>query len=493
MVSSLLVDAIANPTEALQELYKDLKDNDPDAFFDRVFPHFSSIFSSPGALSEIPILDGQNPPHTHTDRSLVQFSAMIQDTSLSPEVYLAKLPNGQLGGWGLVDDAPGHNVDYSDLRECLVLWGVTIPGQLQEARDIDNEEHTPVQAHKYPIPGAKHVGVKIKVYDTQADSFRTTDLVTFVGILSSEPCLLYLVPALHVLFSQPYAPPPPPLTTKADPTLRDDMISWIANNGLAGDRVAAEWVLLSSLAKPLCLARFPPPPPEQSDCPPSLSRVLSLLFPFVTTIPLSLPTLNTTPFCPESKNEELHSGWLQLPKGSLCIVTESGVKEGTVTENGLLNLHRTQEMMSSQNLEYVFPFSKFTFETDVDFIITCEGSKSAFFQNNIILPLSSPAKPEDLYTPLADIPRPEKLDSFRQFAMKMKSSSVSISDEAAKYIQEDFVQERKDSGTGVTADDFIQRMTIARLLALSYGDTDITKHTWEKAKILDRERKQRPA
>ncbi len=87
-------------------------------------------------LTQIPILDGQHPPHTYADKSLVRFSAMIQDTSLSPEVYLAKLHNGQLGGWGLVDDTPGHNVDYSDLRECLVLWGVTIPGQLQEARGL---------------------------------------------------------------------------------------------------------------------------------------------------------------------------------------------------------------------------------------------------------------------------------------------------------------------------------------------------------------------
>ncbi len=91
--------------------------------------------------------------------------------------------------------------------------------------------------------------------------------------------------------------------------------------------------------------------------------------------------------------------------------------------------------------------------------------------------------------------------------MKMKSSSVSISDEVSKvnysfprcqlvntssqYIQDDFVQERQKSGSGVTTDDFIQRMSISRLLALSYGDSDITKDAWEKAKILDRERKQR--
>ena len=113
---------------------------------------------------------------------------------------------------------------------------------------------------------------------------------------------------------------------------------------------------------------------------PALYQVISLLFPYVTTIPLSLPVINTTPFSPESRNEDLHSGWLQLPKGSICIVNETGVKEGTVTEAGLLNLHRMQEMMSSQSLEYIFPFSKFSFDTDVDFVLLSEGKKSAFFQ-----------------------------------------------------------------------------------------------------------------
>jgi hypothetical protein len=32
-------------------------------------------------------------------------------------------------------------------------------------------------------------------------------------------------------------------------TLRDDLISWIANEGLAGDKDAAEWVLLNIIGK----------------------------------------------------------------------------------------------------------------------------------------------------------------------------------------------------------------------------------------------------
>lgn len=54
----------------------------------------------------------------------------------------------------------------------------------------------------------------------------------------------------------------------------------------------------------------------------------------VTNIPLSLELLNRSSFKPESKNENLHSGWLQLPQGSVCTITENGVAEGTIIENG---------------------------------------------------------------------------------------------------------------------------------------------------------------
>lgn len=51
-------------------------------------------------------------------------------------------------------------------------------------------------------------------------------------------------------------------------------------------------------------------------------------------MPLSLQNLNSTAFVPESKDEDLHSGWLQLPKGSVCVVSELELEEGTIAEKG---------------------------------------------------------------------------------------------------------------------------------------------------------------
>ncbi|KIY67975.1 hypothetical protein CYLTODRAFT_375033 [Cylindrobasidium torrendii FP15055 ss-10] len=492
MVSALPTDAISDPILALKDLHK--KNKDDAAFPDRVASHFSGIFASPVALEEIPVLNFDKPPEAHRPNALVRFTAMIQDTSISPEVYLSKLADGSLGGWGIGDDNGNQDVNYHDLKECIVVWAVTVPG---ESPAIPESERSS-QAHKYPIPGAKHIGVKVKLYDSAAESFKATDVVTFVGVLSSEPLHIELdessstlVPTLHVLFANT-APAPTP--GAVDASLRPKIISWLATEALGGDETAAEWVLLSCLARvqsrvppilphTLSVTRFPASP--SPDAVPALSRALSLLFPYVNTIPLTIKSINETPFTPESKNEILHSGWLQQPKGSICVVSDTGMKEGTLNEAGLLNLHRMQEMMTGQKLEYVFPFSTFSFETDVDFVLLCEGSKSAFFQNTILCPLKTESK--SLY---GDVTSPPEVDAFRNYVRTAKARNIAISDDAAQHIQEDYVKQRQ-AKKGMTSDDFIHLMTLARLVTTSYGEQDISADMWEKTKALEAARKGR--
>jgi hypothetical protein len=59
---------------------------------------------------------------------------MIQDTSISPEMYVAKLPDGSCGGWGLMHEVENKNhhesdFDYAHFRECTVVWAVSVPGE----------------------------------------------------------------------------------------------------------------------------------------------------------------------------------------------------------------------------------------------------------------------------------------------------------------------------------------------------------------------------
>lgn len=108
--------------------------------------------------------------------------------------------------------------------------------------------------------------------------------------------------------------------------------------------------------------------------------MLSQILPLTHTLPLSLASLNKDPCAPESRDEDLHSGALQLPAGTVLLLSEGGVCEGQLFERGLLNVRALQEVMSGQMLSYIFPFSQFQFPTDISCIVLCEGTKSAFFK-----------------------------------------------------------------------------------------------------------------
>jgi hypothetical protein len=51
---------------------------------------------------------------------------------------------------------------------------------------------------------------------------------------------------------------------------------------------------------------------------------------------------------------------------------------------GVLNVMAVQDVMASQTLPYKFPFSDFSFPTDISFIVLAEGSKSAFLKVGLL-------------------------------------------------------------------------------------------------------------
>ncbi|KAJ2916057.1 hypothetical protein MD484_g4390, partial [Candolleomyces efflorescens] len=510
MVSSLLVDALARPHDLLLELSR--APDDGHEFPARASSYFRNIFASQDAFDEarIAIL-----PQSLKPRSLVRFDCMIQDTSSSPEVYLSRRSNGDCGGWGLAEPDGAINgdgsVDYDLLKECSVVWAVSIPGKSSWCSSGSHSPDTsasPSFPHKYPLHSTPHLGVQVKIYDpAQSEPLRATDLYSFIGILGTEPWNTTLepassapVPTIHVLFSRRIAPtivprlfPDPALR---DSTTREQLISWIADEGLSGDRLAAEWVLLSITSK--VQSRIPPilplslaltgygPALSQT---PKLVLVLSELVPMLTVLPLSLGVLNSTPFIPESKDEDLHSGWLQLPKGSLCVVSEIALEEGQILEKGasvaricidqplrlpqgVLNLRTVQDAIAYQTVDYVFPFSRFSFETDISFLVLSGGSSSPFFK----VPVRAQTEDhrEGLYAQDGHrirLPSPELLSEFRKLIGGAKIASVTLDGTTANFIQDDFVKERQAASSSknagktavVTSDDLITRMMVANV------------------------------
>ncbi|OSD02777.1 hypothetical protein PYCCODRAFT_1477424 [Trametes coccinea BRFM310] len=553
MTADYKLRALEDPTLVVRELYRTHTSGSFPRF---VADHFKKLFESQNAFRRIPILDVARPPESHRDRALVRFRGMVQDTSLSTEMYLSKYADGSCGGWGIYETEGGNSssardVNYADLEECSVLWATSVPAESTWCADeLDGTGHaqrslnprTAVvsqRAHKYPHAQYQHVGVQVKVYDREGiDSYKSTDVVTFVGILSSEPCGLDQissspvdVPTLHVLFAQRHpstvVPRPFPrlqrsgqeersilseseqssaLVADNSAQVRDELIAWIAEEALGGDRVAAEWVLLSCIARvqsrnppllppSLVISRFPPPPPvpsTTSSAPvllPTLATVLQLLLPLAHTLPLSLDTLNKSQFAPESKDEDLHAGVLQLPQGTVLLVTEGGVREGQLLERGIFNVRALQDVMDAQTLAYVFPYSQFSFPTDISCIVLSEGRKSTFFRTDLNVPLRVPTNPDGvaaLYKPAEEVklPSAERLAAFRDLIVGARGGKVQVPETTSEHIQSDFVQERRGN-RGLTADDLVRRMRVSKLYALSLHEPTLGVETWQRAKALD--------
>ena len=131
------------------------------------------------------------------------------------------------------------------------------------------------------------------------------------------------------------------------------------------------------------------------------------------------------------------------------LMTEDGIQEGKLVESGVLNVRTIQQVINTQTLDYKFPFSEFSFPTDISFVILAQGSKSALFQvgkqkrrsfvvsplltcilqTGVTLPLNVPPTC-DLYKPKSDIklPSTDKLEAFRRLILSAKTGNIEVTD-----------------------------------------------------------------
>jgi hypothetical protein len=122
---------------------------------------------------------------------------------------------------------------------------------------------------------------------------------------------------------------------------------------------------------------------------------------------------------------------------------------------GVTTIRAVQEMMTHQSVEYIFPFSNYTFETDVNFIVLANGKQSTFFKvtinfklsgkltndqlkTNLNIPLqlntSGPEAARSIYKSPAGVNQPpsDKLAQFRQLVGGAKVGKVKIGEAAGK-------------------------------------------------------------
>ena len=80
------------------------------------------------------------------------------------------------------------------------------------------------------------------------------------------------------------------------------------------------------------------------------------------------------------------------------------------------------------------------------------------------------------------------LESFRKYWSCLRLLSTTMDESTAKIVEDDFVTARQQNQK-ISSDDFHMWLVLCRLLAASYGHSEVTVNTWKKVLDLEKQRK----
>ncbi|KAG5682248.1 hypothetical protein PVAND_011612 [Polypedilum vanderplanki] len=221
--------------------------------------------------------------------------------------------------------------------------------------------------------------------------------------------------------------------------------------------------------------------------------IFETLLPNSIYIPMTIENLNSTQFVPKKDytTNRLSAGLLQLPSGTNILLDETKLANGKLDHSGCTAISQFSELIKTQQLSYDFQFYKIPYKTDNPVLIISEG-KSLLASD-----FSIPIKPNDEdcirlinenFAAVMHYMRP-KLNAFRCYLTSCRLQSFDIGDEETKMIEADFVKMRENSNFQV--EDLHKLLVISRLIGISKGLKFLDKSSWEIAKHMESERKDR--
>lgn len=275
--------------------------------------------------------------------------------------------------------------------------------------------------------------------------------------------------------------------------------SWIVEDiaaALGSDDFAAEHVLLALTAKvharpnDMALGKLPlnligAPERDGASAEPvavALARVLSRFVPRVLHLSLTLDGMNKAEWTPKKDNEadRLRSGLLQLATGTVVVVDETRLEQGTLHSTGVANCKALASIMDTQKLEYDFGFYTLPQETDVQVIVV--SSARTFLAPDAMVQLSNPEG-----TTVDNVPArtDEQLDAMRTHlsASRKLAASITVSEAVCSQAEDDMVNARK-ADASIGQDTFHRWLTLSRLSAASARHQCVTRADWEHARFL---------
>jgi hypothetical protein len=133
-------------------------------------------------------------------------------------------------------------------------------------------------------------------------------------------------------------------------------------------------------------------------------------------------------------------------------------------------------------VEYDFEFYKLEMATDVQLLILSEG-KSNILPSDLIVPFRPSSVP-------AVNASSEELESWRWYLATVRSLPQSTETDTYQMIQDEMVNAMRDDRS-LGCSELSRWLTMAQIMAASFGEKSLSMEHWQMVKELERLRKER--
>lgn len=173
-----------------------------------------------------------------------------------------------------------------------------------------------------------------------------------------------------------------------------------------------------------------------------------------------------------------HGATLQQPDGCVLIVDEMKLSEGEFKDQAVCNLQALIDLIRQQHVNYDFGMQQVPLKTDMPVISVSCMKKSVL--------------PFDLRVDCDFVKYQETGDAklFMSYLHHCRMMNCSVSEEMANFLENDYLSLRKSSpllpngNPKMNEQEFHRLMNLARLAAVSHGQSSLSKEIWEETKSL---------
>lgn len=335
-------------------------------------------------------------------------------------------------------------------------------------------------------------------------------------------------PVPHGVSFPPGTPPlvlPPARLAAA----RADLLSLLT--AILSNATAAEYVLLALVSRvatrtdseiilgylPLVVSGFNP----------GSSRVRALLdliprvVPRLVAVQADLATLNSCTVQPQKDYDRnrITPSPLQVGSGTVVVVDETGMHEGQLNENGVRSAHALRTLASKQVLPVSFTYCEVPVPMDSPLLFLTTEERGSLFvgqetvrvRAGVLATAGAGAGPREGKEEMdTEEPRPncedfsgeeqqalwfqlqrvseEQWSDMRTWWAATRLQDVTMDAAVTKVVEDDFVNARQRN-QALTSIDFHAWLTVARLLAVSLGESKITEDIWSRMRVLEEQRR----